>query len=303
MEEAWIETNVEAALPQGGLSREEIGRALRDAFELARSQEGRALLLACDDEEAGALYAAQLEALFPGEPVVRLGRGAAPSPLALGAARAVIGTLDQLEAIEDELPLATGILRVPEEREADVEVVCASHLPLEVLRARLDADLFDRVSLLLVEIPPLRDCREDLREDWDRVWREARSSEELPREAPWSATMAQALGKDRLSGNLRDLQRLALVLMASAGRSADARWVEDGLAEWLALQARFAAAEEGGTQGEGDLGTGTWKEQVKAFQQRLARAAYREHKSYVAAAKALRVNERTLREHATAEED
>ncbi|TKC98025.1 sigma 54-interacting transcriptional regulator [Polyangium fumosum] len=185
-----------------------------------------------------------------------------------------------------------------EEKEASAEIVCASHLSLEALRARLDTDLFDRVSLLLVEIPPLRECREDLREDWQRVWREARSSGELPQDAPWNGAMAQALGKSPLSGNLRDLQRLALILMARATGGTGGRWLEEGLAEWQALQARFEAVERKDVQGEGDLGTGTWNERVEAFKQRLARAAHNEHGSYVAAAEALAVSERALREHA-----
>jgi DNA-binding NtrC family response regulator len=190
-----------------------------------------------------------------------------------------------------------------DEEEANAEIVCASHLSLEALRARLDVDLFDRVSLLLVEVPPLRQCREDLREDWQRVWREARSYEDLPQDAPWSGAMTQALGKSPLSGNLRDLQRLALILMARAEGGTGGRWIEEGLAEWQALQARFEAVEREEMQGEGDLGTGTWNERVETFKQRLARAAHREYGSYVAAAKALAVSERALREHAKGEKE
>ncbi|TGO02209.1 hypothetical protein PN36_28595, partial [Candidatus Thiomargarita nelsonii] len=48
------------------------------------------------------------------------------------------------------------------EQETDIEIVCASNRPLDELRKILDADLFDRLSHLIIEIPPLRDCREDL---------------------------------------------------------------------------------------------------------------------------------------------
>ncbi|WP_437692782.1 sigma 54-interacting transcriptional regulator [Sorangium sp. So ce176] len=45
------------------------------------------------------------------------------------------------------------------------------------------------------------------------------------------------------------------------------------------------------------LGTGTWEDRVRGFKRRLARAVRQEHRSYVAAARALGVSERILREH------
>lgn len=59
-----------------------------------------------------------------------------------------------------------------EERVSDFEVVCASNRSLSELQGLLDADLFDRLSHLVVTIPPLRDCRDDLLGDWREVWRE-----------------------------------------------------------------------------------------------------------------------------------
>jgi sigma54-dependent transcription regulator len=44
-------------------------------------------------------------------------------------------------------------LGADKERSVDVEIVCASNLELDALRSRLDADLFDRVSHLLVRVP------------------------------------------------------------------------------------------------------------------------------------------------------
>jgi DNA-binding GntR family transcriptional regulator len=103
---------------------------------------------------------------------------------------------------------------------------------------------------------------------------------------------------DPLPGNLRDLQRLALILMASASAAASDRGTEAGLREWRTLQEMFhAAKEKRGVETDG-LGAGTWEVQVQAFKRRLARAARREHGSYVAAAKALGVSERMLRENA-----
>lgn len=189
-----------------------------------------------------------------------------------------------------------------QERKADVEVVCASHLPFEALRRRLDPDLFDRLSLLLMEIPPLRECREDLRDDWARVWGESRSFEDLSLEAPWSTAIARALQEDPLPGNLRDLQRLALILMARAVGSPGGGDTEEGLREWRGLQAQFRGAEHKGVTKLVGLGTGTWEDRVHGFKRRLARAARQEHGSYVAAARELGVSERILREHAKKKE-
>ncbi|MBK9126172.1 MAG: sigma 54-interacting transcriptional regulator [Phycisphaerales bacterium] len=54
------------------------------------------------------------------------------------------------------------------ELSVDVEVVCASNMPIADLAERLAPDLFDRLSHLIVTVPPLRDCRDDLVDDWAR---------------------------------------------------------------------------------------------------------------------------------------
>ncbi len=72
------------------------------------------------------------------------------------------------------------------ETSVDVELVCASNLPVADLREQLDADLFDRLSHLAVRVPPLRECRDDVEADWAKVWRELRQRQDLPEDAPWS---------------------------------------------------------------------------------------------------------------------
>jgi sigma54-dependent transcription regulator len=89
-----------------------------------------------------------------------------------------------------------------EEKSTDVELVCASNLPMATLRERLDADLFDRLSHLVVSVPPLRDCRDDVHDDWSRVWRELRRSGDVAPDAPWSDGLARALQQSPLPGPL-----------------------------------------------------------------------------------------------------
>lgn len=112
VEEGWIETNIEAAIPDGIVSRDDASRALADVFAIGRADDG-VLLVASENDELREIYAAQLAGLYPEEPIVRLDVDAAPSPLILGAARAVIGTPAQLAAVEGALPLATRIVRLP----------------------------------------------------------------------------------------------------------------------------------------------------------------------------------------------
>jgi len=100
------------------------------------------------------------------------------------------------------------------EESVDVELVCASNLPIAKLRDQLDADFFDRISHLAIRVPSLRECREDLKADWVKVWREIRRRKDLAPEAPWSSVLEYALQRHALPGNLRDLQRLAVLLMA-----------------------------------------------------------------------------------------
>ena len=63
----------------------------------------------------------------------------------------------------------------------------------EESRATLE-DLFDRLSLLIVEWPPLRACREDLHEDFRQVWiQECADKQVMGQEPPDDARLWAAL--------------------------------------------------------------------------------------------------------------
>jgi DNA-binding NtrC family response regulator len=175
------------------------------------------------------------------------------------------------------------------EEVADVEVVFASHKGLDALREDLDADLFDRISLLLIEWPPLRACREDLIEDFRRVWRELRGQGDLPAEPPLDEALRDALAQASLPGNLRDLQRLAYLLMTRHGSGRG--WVRQAVDEWRAQQDHLA----GQGQRRARLDGRSWKAQVQDFQRQMAEEAHARHGTWDKAAAALGVNERTLR--------
>lgn len=177
------------------------------------------------------------------------------------------------------------------EEKADVELVCASNLPVAELRERLDADLFDRLSHLGVTVPPLREWREDLRGDWDRVWKELRERDDLPRDAPWSPEAERVLHRHALPGNLRDLQRLAVLTMAWWSDTDASAGLRGALREWE----RWSAAP---SESRGPFGEGTRTERIRWFRQQLAQWAKKQHGTWAAASAALGCDEKTLRQDA-----
>lgn len=174
------------------------------------------------------------------------------------------------------------------EETADVELVCASNLPMAELRERLDADLFDRLSHLSVTVPPLRECREDCKDDWNRVWRECRQREDLPADAPWAPEIDAAFQHSPLMGNLRDLQRLAVLCMAWWSTPDQKVDVRNALSEWM----RFTPTSEPDFS---DLGDGSRTARIRWFRDRLAKWAKERYGTWSAAAKALECDEKTLR--------
>lgn len=183
-----------------------------------------------------------------------------------------------------------------EEKKTDIEVVCASHLSLAGLRERVDADLFDRLSLLIVEIPPLRSCREDTREDFRRVWRELRSQQDIEDTPPWTPDIERALREAPLASNLRDLQRLALLIMAEGSGRLTSSAINSAVSAWRMQQERLRTEDptpDAALLQEGD----TWDSAVARMHAALAREARVRFGSNTKAAEALGVTDRTLRKY------
>lgn len=175
-----------------------------------------------------------------------------------------------------------------EELEADIDIVCASNLSIEELRMRLDADLFDRIGLLTVRIPPLRECREDLPEDWQSVWRSLRRNPSFPEHAPSNRLLLDALATAPLWGNLRDLQRLALLVMAF--------WSDHDEAAFAPALEVWQKQSDIAPTLQPDLGSGSRKARIVDFRRRLATWAKETWGTWARAAEALECDEKTLRE-------
>ena len=153
-----------------------------------------------------------------------------------GAARRHIGRFEQadggtlfLDEIGDmPLPLQTRLLRVLAENEffrvggrelirVDVRVIAATHQDLNTLVAegRFRADLLHRLDVVRLQLPPLRDRREDIGKLAERFLRAAASKFDAPPKRLAPAAL-QRLMAHRWPGNVRELENLCWRLAALA---------------------------------------------------------------------------------------
>jgi DNA-binding NtrC family response regulator len=105
-------------------------------------------------------------------------------------------------------------------------LIAATNRPEQELRGGLlDLDFLDRIAVFTLNLPALRECREDLPQAWRATLRRAAAFVGL-RDARWQPfaghdTLLRHLGAHPLPGNFRDLQRAAYHLLAAlhAGKS------------------------------------------------------------------------------------
>ena len=119
-----------------------------------------------------------------------------------------------------------------------------------------------------------------------------RQQEGLPLDAPWTPSLECALTRHGLPGNLRDLQRLAVLVMAWWSRRDVDRSIAEALSEWT----QWTAA----TPPDGNIfGAGTRRDRIRWFQTRLAKWAKEQYGTWGSAATALGCDEKTLRQDAS----
>lgn len=104
---------------------------------------------------------------------------------------------------------------------SDFRLVTATNLPWEEIRDRLDPDFLDRISVLILEVPALREVREDLPWLWRHIYgqslRRARvAPEDLDLTPNDHDRIVECLRTHRLPGNLRDLFRVGYELIAAS---------------------------------------------------------------------------------------
>lgn len=93
-------------------------------------------------------------------------------------------------------------------------LIAASNNSFENLRNnKLDLDFLDRISRFIVEIPSLRDCKEDFVLNWAKVWKGVSNFEDAP-SLIWNEEINNFLKSQKLLGNFRDMQKFASYILA-----------------------------------------------------------------------------------------
>ncbi len=133
-----------------------------------------------------------------------------------------------IKAIEEKRFSPVGSDKV---EQSDFRLICATNQPWTHLRECLDPDFLDRISLLTLELPPLRMIREELGWMWESAYSEAVKRSGL-REGEFTrfdpATNEYVVKQLRereypLNGNIRDLLKVAYNLIALVGTNEPSR--------------------------------------------------------------------------------
>lgn len=102
--------------------------------------------------------------------------------------------------------------------ESNFRLVTATNIGVRKLREKLRLDFFDRISLITLKVPSLRDIRDDISMLWNNVWKIASKKWSLKDIAPvitkeWNNELIKLLKKNELKGNIRDLQKIAAIIL------------------------------------------------------------------------------------------
>jgi two-component system, NtrC family, nitrogen regulation response regulator NtrX len=181
------------------------------------------------------------------------------------------GTLFLDEIGDMPLAMQAKLLRVLEEREiervgggqplpVDVRVIVATHRNLEeqVRQGTFREDLYHRVFVFPIVLPPLRDRREDIRVLAEHFVRQlAEQNNWKPK--TFSREAIEALERYPWPGNIRELRNVVeRVMLLAPGDVVDAAVIERALPQSLASSANGATSL--------DAASGTLAERVESFE-------------------------------------
>jgi len=114
-----------------------------------------------------------------------------------------------IKAIEEKRYMRLGD---SEQRTSNFRLISATNLSDKDLRERLDPDFFDRISMLTLRLPPLREVKEEIPWLWEMVFAQAVSRSgvgDLRLAEGVHRSIVDKLSRHPLPGNLRDLFRVA----------------------------------------------------------------------------------------------
>lgn len=100
------------------------------------------------------------------------------------------------------------------QRQADLRIIAASRLPLDLLKERLPAQLYDQLTIARLEVPPLAQHSEDVPELLDYFSQYFADHEQLPYRH-FTLAAQNALRQHPWPGNVRELKNLVQRLLIS----------------------------------------------------------------------------------------
>lgn len=217
-----------------------------------------------------------------------------------------------IKAVEEKSYMRLGD---DQRRTSDFRLVSATNVSDGTLRDRLDPDFLDRISMLTLRLPALREVPAEIVWLWEAVFAQAcaRAGVAIKLSDTSHATISRELARHPLPGNVRDLFRVAYRLLAARGDaheplslSASIEYALDGLRQAApedigddvprAVAKAFSASEglEGVISRTGRLSTKVVERALKRY---MADEVRRLAKSQGVAADSLcDVTERALRE-------
>lgn len=192
-----------------------------------------------------------------------------------------------LRTLQDEHHKFRRVGEKKESGKSDFELVCASNLPEEELKQKLDLDFYDRISFFKVTLPPLRECPEDLRDDWQEVWAVESSGLETSPKAPEDECLMEFFKASQMPGNFRTLELVANHIIAWNGRKSIEEILKDLTPD--CFEKKKLDVNDFST-----FENKSWQDATKCFQQHYAQYACKKHGTQNEAAKKLGCTPKTL---------
>lgn len=185
-----------------------------------------------------------------------------------------------------------------EEIDISFELICATNISIDELKKKLYPDFYDRISMFRVEIPPLRECREDVLDDWMEVWQKIQKgglSSRFP-EGEELECLKRYLETSDLSGNFRSLKRIAYQRLAWGDEKTMQEIIEDTESDNRFVGSNFDQVFR--IEDFPEFHELTWNEAKDLFCKKLAKWATAKYKDINTAATKLECNAKTLKNNA-----